>query len=481
MSRQRAYLATLGSSADLIVRQLVQFTVVVVLARILTPEEFGVIALLGILVGIGTVLADFGLTTAILQSDTLDEEDVHTAFTVSLVTGATVTAVAAALAVPLAAVFDLQQYAPVAAFMALAIFASAAGQIQAASVVKSLQFSRLLVAGTFAAVVSGTLSIVLALNGAGVWALAVQMVTMAAVSSTALFVLAPVSPTLRWDPPRAGVLLQKGRWVLAANLVDVGYLRLQYAVIGWIFGTAALGTYQRADSTQQIANDSAATVIGRVALPIFAESTGRPDLLREGFRTGVRTTTAFAAPIMAMMAALAEPMLAAVFGPQWTSAAPLLAVLAIAGLLWPFQVMAVNVVYAGGLNRLVFRLDIVKKIVGVLFLLAGTFFGLLGVAIAQIGFAVTAVFLNGWAVRRTIQLPLRAQFTEAAGPIGLALLVGSAVKLLDTAYPLRPWPAFLLYGGAGLASYLLLARALRMRAILEVLQLLPHPGGRTHA
>ena len=130
---------------------------------------------------------------------------------------------------------------------------------------------------------------------------------MPPVSSVVLFVLAPISPSLRWNRPRASALLRKGRWVLSANLVDVGYLRLQYAVIGWLFGTAALGSYQRADSTQQIANDSAATVIGRVALPIFAESTGRPDLLRAGFRTGVRTTTAFTAPVMAIMAALSEP------------------------------------------------------------------------------------------------------------------------------------------------------------------------------
>ena len=409
MSRQRAYFATLGSSADLIARQVVQFAVVVVLARLLTPSDFGVVALLGILVGIGTVLADAGLTTAILQSDTLDDGDFDTAFTLSLATGVSVTLVAAVLAWPLAALFDMEQYASLAAFMSLAIWASAAGQIQSATLIKRLRFSRLLVSGLVAAIVSGTLSISLALNGAGVWALGVQTVTMPAVSSIALFVIAPISPTFHWDRIRASLLLRKGRWVLAANLVDVGYLRLQYAVIGWLFGTAALGKYQRADSTQQIANDSAATVIGRVALPIFAESTGRPDLLRAGFLTGVRTTTTFAAPVMALMAALAEPMLAAVFGPQWTTAGPLLAALALAGLLWPFHVMAVNVLYAADQNRLVFRLDIVKKAVGLAFLLAGAWFGLLGIAVAQIGFGASAVVMNGWAVRRTIGLSIGAQ------------------------------------------------------------------------
>ena len=252
--------------------------------------------------------------------------------------------------------------------------------------------------------------------------------------------------------------------------MDVGYLRAQYAVIGWLFGTAALGSYQRADSTQQIANDSAATVIGRVALPIFAGSTSRPDLLRAGFRTGVRTTSAFTAPVMAIMAALAEPMLAAVFGPQWTTAGPLLAALAIAGMLWPFHVMAVNVLYAAGQNRLVFRLDIVKKAAGMIFLFTGAVFGLVGVAVAQIGFSLSAVLINGWAVRRSIGLSMGAQVAGTASPIGLALLVGCGVKLADTAYPLGPWPAALLYGGVGLASYFLLARALRLQAILDVME-----------
>lgn len=478
MSRQRAFRGTLGSGAELLVRHVLQFAAVLVLARVLTPTDFGVVAILMLLVGVGTVLADAGLTTVILQRRSLDRTDADTAFSLSLVIGAGVTVLAAVLSWPLATAFDLSAYAPLAAFMSLSVIATAIGQVPAALLAKRLAFGRLLVVGAIAASLSGALAIGLAIKGAGPWALAVQAVGTPAARSALMVALTPDRPRPRWSNPRAKDLLARGRWVLLANLVDVGFLRVQYAAIGQLFGPAALGNYERADTTQQLVNDSAASVIGRVALPILSESARDPTLLGAGFKTGVRITTTFTAPVMATLAALSGPVLTATFGPQWTTAAPLLSALALAGMVWPFHMMAINVLYAAGENRLVFRIDLVKKAIAVLLLVIGASVSLLGVAVAQLVFAVIAVGINGWAVRLVTGLPLPAQTREAMGPTALALLMGAGLIAADRCLSLDSGTSVLVLGALGVLGYLAIAAAMRMQGMRDVIALLPGSAGR---
>ena len=470
-ARRRALVATLGSGADLAVRQVAQFVVAVVLARLLTPEDFGSVALLGLVVLFGTVLSDLGLSTAILQSPDLDREDLDVALWIALVGGVLTTTLAAALAWPLAAAFGLSHLAPVSAFMALAIGATAAGQVPTTVLVREAAFSRLLVTGLVAVVVGGGTAVAMALAGAGVWSLAVLTVVTPVVVTLSAFAFCPVRLRPRWERGRARRLLSRGRWVLATNAVDAAWVRVQYGAVGGLFGAGPLGHYQRADSTQQIATDATTIVVGRVALPLFARSADRPDLLRAGFRTGVGVTTAFVAPLMVLMAALAEPMIVTVFGAQWSASGPLLAVLALSGMLWPLQLMASNVLYAVARNRTVFRLNVVKKLVAAGLFAVGASISLQGAAWAIVAAGGVAVLVNGWAVNRAIDLGIRAQLASAAPSLALAGAVGLSVAWAARVWSVIPVVEVAVLGLAGLAGYLGLALVLRT-PVLDVLRLL---------
>lgn len=470
-ARRRALVATLGSGADLAVRQAAQFVVAVVLARLLTPEDFGSVALLGLVVLFGTVLSDLGLTTALLQTPDLEQEDLDVALSIAVVGGVVTTSLAAGLAWPLAAAFGLSDLAPVAAFMALAIGATAAGQVPTTVLVKEAAFSRLLVTGLLAVVVAGGTAIALARAGAGVWSLAVLTVLTPVVVTVSAFALSPVRTRPRWDRERARRLLARGRWVLATNAIDAAWVRVQYAVVGGLFGAAPLGHYQRADSTQQIATDATTIVVGRVALPLFARSADRPDLLRAGFRTGVGVTTAFVAPLMVLMAVLAEPMIVTVFGAQWSASGPLLAVLSLGGMLWPLQLMASNVLYAVGENRTVFRLNVVKKVATAALFAIGASIGLTAAAWAIVIGGLVAVLVNAWAVNRAIDLGIRAQLASAAPSLALASVVGLGVAWAAAAWSVIPVVEVAVLGLAGTAVYLALALLLRT-PVLDVLHLL---------
>lgn len=475
MSRRRAFVATLSSGADLAARQLVQFVITLVLARLVTPAEFGTIALLAAFVLFGSVAADAGIPMTVLQRRDLTDADLDTAHWTSVATGLTVTVLGVALAAPLSALFGRPDLAGLAAVLALGVVAGSVGQVATALLVKRLQFGRLMTVGVVAGGGAGGIAIAIASAGYGLWALAVQFVAFPALTSIAALLLGNYHPRLRWNRIAARRLLRTGRWVLAANLVDSGYLRIQTIVLGTVFGPAALGRYQRADSTQQLAAESTSTVVGRVALPIFASSADRPDLLREGMGTGARSTALVNSIVMALMAALSGQLLVVLYGPQWEPAAPILSILCLAGLLWPLHVLAVSVLYSLGLNQHVFRIDLVKKGIGAVALAVGVQFGVTGVAWAQVFLSVTSVVVNGRAVHRAIGLQTTTQLREIAAPVLVAGALGAGIAVAAGRWDAPPALELAVLGGIGTLSYIGAALLLRLRAVRDLLPLLRRP------
>lgn len=471
MTRRHAFLATVGSGVDLVGRQGAQFLVVLILARLATPVDFGTVALLGSVVLVAVVLGDAGLSTAILQAADLDDESLDTAFWLTAAAGALLTLVALGAAVPLSALLGRPGRWPVAAFLGLAVLATSLGTVPTALLVKQRAFGRLLAVGVLGSVLSGTAAVVVATSVSPLWGLAVQMVAMPAASTVLLWAVGDFRPHRRLSRRAAERLLGAGRWVFAANAVDVSFARVQAVVVGTMFGAADLGRYQRADSTQQLSADTTATIVGRVALPLFARSSGRPDLLRTGFLTGIRSVTAVNAPVMALLAALSAPLVTALYGPRWSGAAPLLSVLAMAGILWPLHSLAVNLLYAQSRNREVFRIDLVKKLLAVTALSCGAWVGLQAVAWAQVAFGFAAFVVNGAAVRRAIGVRVTEQLRETVPSIVVAAAAGVSVFAVAGRWEPAAWVEVVTLGPAGLGLYLTLSVLFRVRGVLDLLAL----------
>ena len=471
VNRRRALVSTLGSGADLAVRQGAQFVVLLVLARLVTPAEFGTVALLAVVVTVAVVIADLGMTTAILQARDLTDHDTHTAFWSTVTAGAALAVVGAVSAGPLATAFGRPELGTLAAVLSLSVIATAAGLVPTAILVKRAAFARLLVVGGTASVVSAVPAIAVAVAGHGLWALAVQMVLLPSVNSALLLLAGPYRPAAVWRRGSAERLLAAGRWVLAANVLDSAFLRLQVVVVGSVFGTAPLGQYQRADSTQQLGAEASSTVVGRVALPLFARSSHRPDLLRSGYITGIKSVTAVNAPLMALLMALATPVLVTAFGPQWAEAGPLLAILALAGLLWPLHAMALNVLYSLSRNREVFRIDVAKKLVAVAALAVGASISVQAVAWSQVVVGVAALVINGLAVQRAVGIGIQEQLRHVAPPTAVALVVGAIVSAVAHLWSPAPWVEAGALGAAGLLIYLLVAITLRVTAVTDLVRI----------
>ncbi len=436
--KRQALFATLWSGTDILLRQGVQFIATLVLARLLVPADFGVIAMLAVFTGLASVLADAGLSVALIQRQDADHDDESTVFWITLLIGVAMAACMALAAPLIARFYQAPEAEPLTRYMALSIVVSAAGAIHFALLSKRLEFHKQALAGGIAAVVSGAAAIVLALRGFGVWALATQAVLMTVLTTTLLWLINPWRPATVLSRTSLRKLSGFGGFHLANSFLEVAYVRLYVVCVGRIFGAEQLGYYANADTARQMPATLLGGLISRVALPMFARAGHDPAMLRRGLQLGVRMTMLLMAPVVAAMVVLAQPLIEVLFGRQWLPAAPLLQVMALAVLLFPIHALNLQALMAQGHAGLMFRLEVAKKTLGLGFLLIGLIYGMAGIVWSQVAHSCVALVINTHYTRRFLRYGALAQFTDAAPPLLSAALAACLAMAVDARVPLSP-------------------------------------------
>jgi O-antigen/teichoic acid export membrane protein len=423
--KARSLVAMLWSGADLFMRQGVQFVVAIILARLLSPEEFGTIALLYLFVGIAGVFADGGFSSALVQKQDATHADESTVFWINLAMGALVASALWLVAPWIAAFFGYPVLVPLAGMLAISLFLNALGSIHLVLFSKRLEFRRPMMISVSAALTSGTVAILLADRGFGVWALAWQAVVSSLVSTLLFWTLSPWRPAAAFSLASARRLFRFGGYLMMSGLLDVIYNRISSLLIGKVYGVRDLAFYNRADNTKQIPVDVLSNALGRVAFPMYSAAAGSPDRLRNGIRLSVQGMTLINTPMMLGLLATAENLVPVLFGEKWQPAVPILQVLCIAGIFWPFHVINLNVLKAQGHSDLFFRLEIVKKIVGVSCLAIGSLYGVMGIAWSQVAFGLAAFLINAHYTGKQLRYGAYAQ----AGDASAVFLVSAAMAL----------------------------------------------------
>lgn len=467
MLRSRAVSATFWSTSDVLLRQGLQFLTVMVLARLLDPADFGVIAILYIFTGVASTLVDGGLSTALIQNQQTTTEDESTVFWINVFSGFLVALLFIAFSARIAVAFDLPQLSGLTVLMGLSVFAASFGVVQLALLTKRLDFRRQLLAGVAAALVSGASSIVCAAKGFGVWSLAVQVLSMSTSYSLFLWLLGSWRPRARFSARSVSKLFRFSGYVLAANLIDMIYTRAYTLVIGRYIGIAELGFYDRAEQTKQLPANFIAAVLGRIILPLFSEVSRDTQKLRDGMRLSIRGLMLLNLPLMLLLAATAEPFILTLFGAKWVQTVVPFRVLCIAAALWPLHVVNVNAFLAQGQSRLVFKLEFPKKILGLSLLFAGIFFGIEGVAWSQVVFSMIAFVINAYCSGKAFKYGIVMQAADIAGPLMLSVGVALPAFAMSSWLALAPALECLLIWSIAGAAYLWIGYALKIQAFYD--------------
>lgn len=478
MLKRRALDAATWSGADLITRQGLQFLITLVLMRLVSPDDFGALAVLGFFISLAAIMVDAGLSTALIQRQDINHGDESTVFWFNAAVGLALAIFLALAAQPLSVFFDKPIIRPLVWVAALTVLMSSLGAVHTALLVKKLEFRTLLYAGTAAAALSGLLSIPMAFAGFGVWALAAQMLSMAALSTALLWLLHGWRPAAVFSIHSVKKLFGFGGFVLAANLIDTLYTRAYAVLIGRYIGLRDLGFYDRADNTKQLPVTFMTGILGRVALPMLSEAANEPQKLRRGMQVAIRTVMLFALPIMLGLAALADPLIHALFGAVWQPAVAPFRILCLAAALWPIHAINVSALLAQGRAGLVLRLEIPKKTLGVVFLVIGLPFGIEGVAWSQVAFSITALWINAYYANMLLGYGFMQQMTDIVIPCLAASTMAALLYWLSVALATSDWLTLLSLAPIGAAFYVVIIFFAKPPALSEVLDVLR--AGRAH-
>jgi O-antigen/teichoic acid export membrane protein len=473
MTKQKAAAAGLWSALDIVLRQGVQFVVTIVLARLLAPEDFGIIALLTFFTALSIAFAQSGLTAGLVQKQDTSRDEESAVFWWNLGI-ATLFSVALVAAGPgLAAFYGHPVLAPLMWVAAAQIVLSALGAVQSALLTRNLRFDQLTKIGIASSVLSGAAGIAVAVAGGGIWALAAQMAVAAAINSAGAWIVSPWRPTLHRRFQSIRSLFSFGTWVGLGMLLEVVYTQGSSLLIGKLYGVRDLGFYNRAMSTQLLPSSILAQIVARIALPLFAARAAEPDALQRGLKMAIGLAMVINMPTMVALALLAPEVIVVLFGSKWLPTAPILSILAISGILFPLHAINLQMVLAQGQTRIFLRNEIAKKIIGVTCMLVGSLFGIVGLAWSQVAYSLLAAIVNTRPTHVSLGYGLARQMRDLSGIFLATLAMGAGIVLLKSGLDLDPLPTLVACTAGGGLLYLLTGFLLRSSSFMDALSLLP--------
>lgn len=467
MTVERAARAGAWSALDIILRQGVQFVVSIILARLLTPADFGLMALLTFFTSLAITFVQGGLSMALVQRQDTTHEEESAVFWINLAASVVFAAMLVLAAPFVASFYEQPLLQPLLLVAGAQVVLSALGAVQTALLTRTLRFDQLTMTGIASSLISGGLGVAAALGGWGVWALAVQVVAMAAVGTAALWLVSNWRPALYFRLSSVRRLFGFGVFVSLSSLLDVLYSNGFALVIGKIYGVRDLGILNRANGVQALPTGIISSIISRTALPLFSSRASDPEALQRGFRMALSLAMLLSLPIMAGLALLPELVISILFGEKWMPSAPLLRIIAVAGMLMPLHVLNVNLLLAQGNSKLYLRLEIYKKIAGIICLGVGSFYGIYGIAYASLLFSPIAFLLNAAPTKRSMGYGAAKQIWGLRDILLATLVMSVTVYLAERSLGLAPAIELFLLIAIGAVAYLGSGLLLKLPSFVE--------------
>lgn len=457
------------SSLEITARYGTQFVVMLILARLLSPADFGLLAILLVFTSLGALLVDSGFGTALIQRQNITDDDETTVFLSAGITSIVAALVLVAAAPVIAHFFSQPRLLLATRVIALVLPLGALASVPDALLTKRMDFKARAGAELVASLCSGSLAIFLAIRGFGVWSLICQAITSILTRTIMLWLSCRWWPRGRFSVASFRRLFGFGSFMLLSNLLNTFATRLQTILIGKLFSASELGLYSLAQSTQSVPASLMSNLLNRVGLPIFSSFGGDVHKLREALRISLRMAMFVFVPCMAGIALVSRPLIALLFGARWLEASPILALLALSAALWPLHVLNLAAIGAQGRSRLLLRVELVKQSCAIALVAACSPWGPTAVAAAVLASSVGAVAINAHYSRVLLGYGAKAQLRDQASTFALTAAAVLAGGIVLHVMPQTPASALIALT-AGAAVYLASAFLLRVPAMTDLLR-----------
>lgn len=411
------------SAAERFLSQAVQFIVSIVIARLLSPSDYGLIAMTAIFIGISQAFVESGFSTALIRKQDRSEIDESTVFYFNIIIGFIIYIILWLIAPLIADFYEIPILTSVTRIISLSIIFNSFQIVPRAILTSKADFKTQTFASFPATIISGFIGICMAYLGYGVWALVGQQIVYVFFVSIILWRLTGWHPRLCFSFQALNDLFGFSSKLLISGLIDTIWNNSYTLVIGKIFAARELGLYSRAYSLGYFPSINIANILQRGFFPILCKYQNNDLLLVEKYRSFLRQSVFVVTPLMLGIAALAAPIINILLTAKWIEAAPFLRILCFYFVLKPIVSINNNIYQVKGRSDLFLKLEVYKKIIAVIFLLGSIPFGVYGMCIGSVISEILSMFVNMFMASKIINLKVIKQIADIIPFFAIALLM----------------------------------------------------------
>lgn len=425
--RSKVFSGLFWKFGERITAQLVSFIVSVALARILSPDDYGAVAMVMVFITIANVFVSSGFGNALIQKKGADRLDFSSVFWINLAFSGVLYLILYFAAPGIAKFYDMPILCPVLRVLSIRIPVAAVNTVQHAYVSREMLFKRFFWSTLFGTVISGIVGLAMAVKGFGVWALVAQYLTNTITDTIVLFITVPWRPELRCSWERAKGLLAYGWKLLVSGLLDTFYTQIRNLLIGKLYTSSDLAYYNQGDKYPSLLVVNINASISSVLFPAISRSQDDKSRVKQMTRRAVQVSSTVMWPLMTGLAVVAEPLISVMLTDKWLPCIPYLRIFCFTYGLWPIHTANLEAIQAIGRSDLFLKMEIIKETMGFAVLLVTLRHGPLAIASGLIVTGILSMLINAWPNRRLLSYSYREQFSDLLPPLLLSLLMAAVI------------------------------------------------------
>lgn len=455
------------SFTDNLVSTGISFVVGIILARLLSPHEFGVLGMIAIFIAVSTSIVDSGFSSALIRKTDARDIDYNTVFFFNLLIGVVFYIILFFSAPAISRFFKEPQLILITRVMGSILIINALAIIQRTLLVKDVDFKTQTKVSVIASLSSGIIGVGMALLGCGVWSLVGQQLSRNLLNSLFLWVYSNWRPAFEFSKKSFDELFEFGSKLLLSGLINTIYSNIYYVVIGHYYSAPQLGQYTRAEQFSTIFSSNLTTVVQRVSYPVLSSIQDDQSRLKSAYRRVIKATMLVTFACMLGLAAIAKPLVLVLIGAKWLQCAYYLQIICFAGMLYPLHATNLNILQVKGRSDLFLKLEIIKKIMGIVPIVLGIFYGIEYMLWGSVSLSFIAYFLNAYYSADLIDYPAASQIKD----IMPSLVISASIAFLMwslTLFGIANWLTLIMQCLMGIVLALVVYEKLKPEEYLEI-------------
>jgi teichuronic acid exporter len=370
------------------------FVVGVILARLLSPTDFGLIGMITIIIAVSQSLVDAGFSQALIRNDKATTKDYSTVFIFNFLFSILIYLILFFSSTKISEFFNQPKLVLLIKVLAINIIINSFGLVQRTKLIKRLDFKTQAKISIVAGLMSGAIGILLAYSDFGVWSLVAKTTAFSLITVILLYIYTGWSHQLYFDAKSFKEMFAFGFKITIAGLIDSVFNNIYYIIIGKYFSAAQLGFYTRAEQFNNLPSSNLTTVVQRVSYPVLSQLQNQPTSLKHGYKKVITSTMIVSFVLMIGMAAIAEPLVITLIGEKWRTSVGYLQLLCFVGMLYPLHGINLNMLKVKGRTDLLLKLEVIKKLLSIPVIIVGVVYGIKWMLVGLILNSLIAYFLN---------------------------------------------------------------------------------------